>query len=143
MPSETPSPQISDEEEKVDHPAKVVRLATMTAGLLEELRRSDLDEFGCQRLQAIYATAGGEVSDGLSGDLRNELERMRPKIEGGTASESELRIAHAQLVGWLEGLVQGMQAAVAIRQLAAQSQQSEPSPPSIQQTPLSRDASYL
>lgn len=94
----------------------------MVASLLVELRRCSLDEEGRERLQHIYQSAVDEISSGLSPDLQNELERMRPHLDDGAASESELRVAHAQLVGWLEGLVHGMQAAVAAQQLADQSQ---------------------
>ncbi|MGZ6772866.1 MAG: proteasome activator, partial [Mycobacteriaceae bacterium] len=39
-----------------------------------------------------------------------------------TPSESELRIAQAQLVGWLEGLFHGIQTAIYAQQMAARAQ---------------------
>ena len=104
--------------ESVEQPAKVMRIGTMVKQLLEEVRAAPLDEAGRLRLKEIYETSVAELSKGLSSDLRDELARMAPPFEEGTPSSSELRVAQAQLVGWLEGLFHGIQAAL----MAARSQ---------------------
>ncbi|MBO0692160.1 MAG: DUF2587 domain-containing protein [Acidimicrobiaceae bacterium] len=132
----------------IEEPAKVVRVATMVSALLEELRRSHLDNMSREQIQLIYASALTELSGGLSDDLRSELERMRPSLPEAPASEAQLRIAHAQLVGWLEGLLNGLQAAVAAKQLTNQARveqlQNEQQPsPSQQPGAAGPNASYL
>lgn len=107
----------------VEEPAKVMRIGTMIKQLLEEVRHAPLDEQSRSRLREIYETSVKELSDGLSSDLQEELDRLvSPFAEGAVPSEAELRIAHAQLVGWLEGLFHGIQAAVFAQQAALQSQ---------------------
>lgn len=108
--------------ESIDQPAKVMRIGTMVKTLLEEVRAAPLDEAGRARLKEIYETSLQELSAGLSPDLRDELARMSPPFEGETPSNSELRIAQAQLVGWLEGLFHGIQAALMAQQMAARAQ---------------------
>ena len=108
--------------ESVEQPAKVMRIGTMVKQLLDEVRAAPLDEAGRTRLREIYETSLVELSSGLSPDLREELARMAPPFEGDTPSNSELRIAQAQLVGWLEGLFHGIQAALMAQQMAARSQ---------------------
>ena len=108
--------------ESVEQPAKVMRIGTMVKQLLEEVRAAPLDEAGRLRLKEIYETSVAELSKGLSPDLRDELARMAPPFEEGTPSSSELRVAQAQLVGWLEGLFHGIQAALMAQQMAARSQ---------------------
>jgi len=108
--------------ESVDQPAKVMRIGTMVKQLLDEVRAAPLDEAGRARLKEIYETSLAELSAGLSPDLREELARMSPPFAGDTPSNSELRIAQAQLVGWLEGLFHGIQAALMAQQMAARAQ---------------------
>lgn len=115
----------SDEEvdETVDHPAKVMRIGTMLKQLLEEVRNASLDEASRERLREIYDTSVSELGSALSPDLREELGRLALPFSGDMPpSSSELQIAKAQLVGWLEGLVQGMQAMMFAQQMAAQQQ---------------------
>jgi hypothetical protein len=107
--------------ETVEQPAKVMRIGSMIKQLLEEVRQSPLDEQARHRLAEIYEQSVRELADGLSPDLRDELGRMSLPL-GETPSEAELRVAQAQLVGWLEGLFQGIQATLFAQQVAAQSQ---------------------
>jgi hypothetical protein len=118
------APEAEDSvDETVDHPAKVMRIGTMMKQLLEEVRVATLDDPSRDRLRDIYDTSISELGSALSPDLRDELGRLAlPFSAGGTPSSSELQIAKAQLVGWLEGLVQGMQAMLFAQQMAAQQQ---------------------
>ncbi|MEO0495700.1 MAG: proteasome activator [Actinomycetota bacterium] len=110
-------------DETVDHPAKVMRIGAMMKQLLEELRTMDLDEPSRHRLRDIYDTSVEELGGALSPDLREELDRLAlPFSADETPTAAELQIAKAQLVGWLEGLVQGMQAMLFAQQMAAQQQ---------------------
>ena len=112
-----------DVDETVDHPAKVMRIGTMMKQLLEEVRSASLDEASRGRLREIYGTSIEELGSALSPDLRDELSRLAlPFSAEETPSTAELQIAKAQLVGWLEGLVQGMQAMLFAQQMAAQQQ---------------------
>ncbi|GAA5189455.1 bacterial proteasome activator family protein [Rugosimonospora acidiphila] len=106
----------------VEQPAKVMRIGSMIKQLLEEVRAAPLDEAGRQRLTEIHRRSIHELEDGLAPELREELERLSLPFEQGTPSESELRIAQAQLVGWLEGLFHGIQAALVAQQMAARVQ---------------------
>ncbi len=96
--------------EAIQHPAKVMRIATMVRQLLEEVRHAGLDEASRSRMKDIYETSIHELSEVLSGDLKDELGRLSSPFDGDTPSDAELRVAHAQLVGWLEGLFHGIQA---------------------------------
>ena len=114
-----------DEEinETIDHPAKVMRIGTMLKQLLAEVRETDLDEASRQRLREIYETSVGEVGSALSPDLREELTRLAsPFDQPEPPSAVELQIAKAQLVGWLEGLIQGMKAMLLAQQMTAHQQ---------------------
>jgi hypothetical protein len=97
--------------EFVSQPAKLLRIAAMIRELLEEVRKSSPDEGGRKRLRAIYDKALAALREGLSEDLQKELETLTLPLDG-TSSESEIRLAQAQLVGWLEGLFHGIQAAL-------------------------------
>ena len=109
--------------EYVAEPAKVMRVGSMIKQLLEEVRATDLDEPSRQRLRAIYDTSIKELGSAVSPDLRDELERLAFPFAGdGTPSEVELRVAQAQLVGWLEGLFHGIQATLFAQQMAARQQ---------------------
>ena len=99
--------------ESVEQPAKVVRVGTMMRQLLEEVKSSPLDDQSRERLKEIYESSVAELGSALSDDLREELNRLASPFGAETSpSNDELRIAQAQLVGWLEGLIQGIQAAM-------------------------------
>jgi hypothetical protein len=107
----------------VEHPAKVMRIGSMIKQLLEEVRASPLDEAGRQRLTEIHRRSIIELEDGLAPELVDELDRLSlPFDPQHVPSEAELRIAQAQLVGWLEGLFHGIQAALVAQQMAARVQ---------------------
>lgn len=107
----------------IEQPAKVMRIGTMIKQLLEEVRSAPLDEAGRERLVEIHRRSITELEDGLATELRDELERISIDFsEGTTPTEAELRIAQAQLVGWLEGLFHGIQAALVAQQMAARLQ---------------------
>jgi hypothetical protein len=107
----------------IEQPAKVMRIGSMIKQLLEEVRAAPLDEASRGRLREIHQRSITELEDGLAPELREELERLSLPFEGDTPpSEAELRIAQAQLVGWLEGLFHGFQAAVVAQQMAARLQ---------------------
>jgi hypothetical protein len=112
--------------ETVEHPAKVMRIGSMIKQLLEEVRQAPLDEASRSRLKEVYETSVKELADGLSPDLREELARLSlPFNAEEIPSEGELRIAQAQLVGWLEGLFHGIQATLFAQQMAARNQLEE------------------
>jgi hypothetical protein len=107
----------------VNQPAKVMRIGNMIRQLLEEVRAAPLDEASRVRLKEIHAASVKELESGLSPELVDELERLTlPFTESEIPSESELRIAQAQLVGWLEGLFHGIQTALVAQQMAAHAQ---------------------
>ncbi len=107
----------------IEQPAKVMRIGSMIKQLLEEVRAAPLDEASRGRLREIHQRSITELEDGLAPELRDELERLSLPFEGETPpSEAELRIAQAQLVGWLEGLFHGIQAALVAQQMAARLQ---------------------
>jgi Protein of unknown function (DUF2587) len=107
----------------VEQPAKVMRIGTMIKQLLEEVRAAPLDEASRNRLREIHATSIRELEEGLAPELREELDRLTlPFNEGSAPSDAELRIAQAQLVGWLEGLFHGIQTALFAQQMAARAQ---------------------
>jgi hypothetical protein len=107
----------------IEQPAKVMRVGSMIKQLLEEVRAAPLDEASRQRLTEIHRRSITELEDGLAPELRDELERLSLPFEpGATPSEAELRVAQAQLVGWLEGLFHGIQAALVAQQMAARLQ---------------------
>jgi hypothetical protein len=107
----------------VEQPAKVMRIGTMIKQLLEEVRAAPLDEASRNRLREIHATSIRELEEGLAPELREELDRLTlPFNEDAVPSEAELRIAQAQLVGWLEGLFHGIQTALFAQQMAARAQ---------------------
>jgi len=108
--------------EAIEQPGKVMRIGTMVRQLLEEVRQAPMDEAGRARLKEIYEQSVRELSTGLSPDLAEELDRMALPFEARVPSEAELRVAQAQLVGWLEGLFHGIQATLVAQQMAARSQ---------------------
>ncbi|MBY3554146.1 bacterial proteasome activator family protein [Modestobacter lapidis] len=110
----------------VEQPAKVMRIGTMIKQLLEEVRAAPLDDASRNRLRDIHASSIRELEQGLAPELREELERITlPFAEDETPSDAELRIAQAQLVGWLEGVFHGIQTALFAQQMAARAQLEE------------------
>lgn len=132
-------PEVADSSADVDEstaavsePAKVMRIGSMIRQLLEEVRQSPLDEPGRDRLRNIYEQSVDELGSALSDDLREELGRLsHPFDQEGVPSEAELRVAQAQLVGWLEGLFHGIQAAVFAQQAVARQQLDQMRQPAI------------
>jgi hypothetical protein len=107
----------------VQQPAKVMRIGTMIKQLLEEVRAAPLDDASRSRLREIHSTSIRELEDGLAPELRDELQRLAlPFSEDTVPTDAELRIAQAQLVGWLEGLFHGIQTALFAQQMAARAQ---------------------
>lgn len=107
----------------VEQPAKVMRIGTMIKQLLEEVKAAPLDDASRSRLREIHATSITELEDGLAPELRDELRRLAlPFSDDSVPSDAELRIAQAQLVGWLEGLFHGIQTALFAQQMAARAQ---------------------
>lgn len=107
----------------VQQPAKVMRIGTMIKQLLEEVKAAPLDDASRNRLRDIHTTSIRELEEGLAPELRDELERLAlPFSDDKVPSDAELRVAQAQLVGWLEGLFHGIQTALFAQQMAARSQ---------------------
>lgn len=113
-----------EESEEVQHPAKVMRIGAMIKQLLEEIRRAPVDEAGRARLAEIHSSSLEELSASVSPDLRDELKRLTsPFLEAAMPpTEAEIRVAQAQLVGWLEGLFHGIQATLFAQQMEARQQ---------------------
>jgi proteasome activator-like protein len=110
--------------ETITEPAKLLRIASMVRELLEETRHASMDEAGRARLVEIYHRSVEELGGSVSQDLKDELQELVPPLDG-VPSESEMRVAQAQLVGWLEGLFHGIQAAMFAQQMAARQQFEE------------------
>ncbi|MEP7018610.1 MAG: bacterial proteasome activator family protein [Actinomycetota bacterium] len=108
--------------ELIEQPAKVMRIGAMVKQLLEEVRSAPLDEAGRTRLAEIHRRSISELEQGLAPELIDELERITLPFTDDAPSDAELRIAQAQLVGWLEGLFHGIQTALFAQQMAAQQQ---------------------
>ncbi len=109
--------------DQVEQPAKVMRIGSMIRQLLEEVKSAPLDEASRNRLKDIHKASIRELEAGLAPELVEELERLAlPFSDDQTPSEGELRIAQAQLVGWLEGLFHGIQTAIYAQQMAARAQ---------------------
>ncbi len=117
-------PQQGRPAETITEPAKLLRIASMVRELLDETRQASLDDPGRARLRKIYDRSVGELREVLSPDLQEELDSLAPPMEG-IPSESEIRVAQAQLVGWLEGLFHGIQAAMFAQQASARAQFEE------------------
>lgn len=112
--------------EAVLEPTKLIRIASMTRALLEEVRQADIDEAGRERLREVHQRSLAEMEDVLSSDLLTEFKAIFEPIDGDRVpSESEIRIAQAQLIGWLEGLFHGIQASLMSQQMAAKAQLAE------------------
>ncbi len=106
----------------VEQPAKVMRIGSMIRQLLEEVKAAPLDEASRNRLKDIHQSSIKELEAGLAPELVEELQRLSLPFAEGTPSDAELRIAQAQLVGWLEGLFHGIQTAIYAQQMAARAQ---------------------
>ncbi|MCB0989945.1 MAG: bacterial proteasome activator family protein [Acidimicrobiales bacterium] len=129
-----PQDDVEEQLESISEPAKVMRIGAMIKQLLEEVRQAPLDEAGRERLAQVYDTSIRELSAALSPDLREELDRLTDPFEqGDIPTEAELRIAQAQLVGWLEGLFHGIQAALFAQQMAARQQLDQMRQPALPQ----------
>lgn len=111
----------------IEHPGKLMRIAMMVREMLEEVRRAPLDQDAREHLGRIHGRVIAELKQGLSGALAEEFERIALPLtsDGSPPTDAELRIAQAQLLGWLEGLFQGIQAAIATQQVAAAAQLEE------------------
>lgn len=123
MNDQATEPEIVDP--SVSQPTKLIRIASMTRATLDEVRQAPLDEAGRKRLLAVYNSTITELKEVLSEDLQEELDEIFMPLTSQVPSESELRIAQAQLVGWLEGLFHGIQASLWTQQMAAQAQLQE------------------
>jgi hypothetical protein len=102
----------------IEHPAKLLRIASMIRELVEEARQAGLDEQARERLRNIYGRSLEELKESLSEDLQRELEELMAPL-ASSSSDSEVRVAQAQLLGWLEGLFHGIQAALWSQQMQA------------------------
>ena len=126
---QSPDERTADPREQVtalvEQPAKVMRIGTMIKQLLDEVRSAPLDDAARTRLAEIHQRSLHELEEGLSPELVDELERITLPFSDGAPSDAELRIAQAQLVGWLEGLFHGIQTALVAQQMAAQAQLSQ------------------
>ncbi len=123
-PEKTSAPA-NEKQPPFTEPTKIIRIASMTRAMLEEVRHAPLDPAGRRRLLDIHERSLDELADVLSDELKDEFTEIFQPLTSPTPTESELRIAQAQLVGWLEGLFHGIQASLMSQQLAAQSQLSE------------------
>jgi hypothetical protein len=106
----------AEQDQRIEHPAKIIRIGTMAGHLLDEVRRADLDETSRDRMREIYETSVQELAEVLPTELRSELEEITVPIGDGVPTDAELRVAQAQLVGWLQGLFQGIQASLVAQQ---------------------------
>ena len=114
-----------EEDAAVSQPTKLIRIASMTRAMLDEARQAPLDEGGRKRLATVHARSVDELREVLSPDLQDEFDEIMIPLNTENTSESELRVAQAQLIGWLEGLFHGIQASLWSQQMAAQHQLQE------------------
>lgn len=122
----TGEPDSAEREQPVSEPTKLIRMASMTRAMLDEVRQAPLDEGGRNRLAEVHSRSIEEMRGVLSPDLLEEFDGiMIPLPDDDKVTEAELRVAQAQLIGWLEGLFHGIQASLWTQQMAAQSQLAE------------------
>ncbi|MEY2425020.1 MAG: hypothetical protein QOI61_592 [Actinomycetota bacterium] len=135
----------ADNSETVNQPAKLMRIGSMLKQLLDEARAAPLDEKARIRLREIYETSVRELAEGLSSDLQTELASLALPFDADAPSDAELRVAQAQLVGWLEGLFHGIQATLFAQQMAARNELEQMRRPAIGQGPdgEQRPGTYL
>jgi Protein of unknown function (DUF2587) len=142
--AEDPARSVTD---MVEQPDKVMRIGNMIRQLLDEVKSAPLDDASRQRLRSIHQASIAELKDGLAPELVDELDRITlPFSDDSTPSDAELRIAQAQLVGWLEGLFHGIQTALFAQQMAARAQLEQmrralPAGPAPDEPPTSPDGS--
>ena len=122
VPAEISQPVAFEEEEMVSQPAKLMRIASMAKQLLEEVRMAPLDDASRIRMKEIYHESIRQLEGTLSPELAKELDRLAIPFDDGAPSDAELRVAQGQLVGWLAGLFQGIQATLFVQQVATQRQ---------------------
>jgi hypothetical protein len=122
VPTDVAQPLSDDDVEAVSQPAKLMRIASMAKQLLEEVRAAPLDDASRKRMSEIYRESIRQLAQTLSPELADELERLTIPFDSDTPSDAELRVAQGQLVGWLAGLFQGIQATLFVQQMAAQRQ---------------------
>jgi hypothetical protein len=122
VPAEISQPGGFAEEEMVSQPAKLMRIASMAKQLLEEVRLAPLDDASRTRMKEIYHESIRQLEDTLSPELARELDRLAIPFDDGAPTDAELRVAQGQLVGWLAGLFQGIQATLFVQQVATQRQ---------------------
>jgi hypothetical protein len=122
VPAEIAQPGPSEEEEVVSQPAKLMRIASMAKQLLEEVRMAPLDDASRTRMKEIYHESIRQLEGTLSPELAAELDRLAIPFDEGPPTDAELRVAQGQLVGWLAGLFQGIQATLFVQQVATQRQ---------------------
>jgi hypothetical protein len=116
---------ISEEASAIRSPSKLIRIASMTRAMLEEVRHAPLDDQGRARLAAVHGATLNELREMLPDELLDEFNEIMVPLDRQSPSEAELRIAQAQLIGWLEGLFHGIQASLFSQQMAAQAQLQE------------------
>jgi hypothetical protein len=116
---------VTDDGEQVTRPTKLIRIASMVRQMLDEVRRAPLDDAGRRRLREIHEKSLEELETVLSPELQKELDEVVLPFQSETPTDAELRLAQAQLVGWLEGLFHGIQATLFTQQAMAQSQLDE------------------
>lgn len=116
---------LEQESPPVSEPTKLIRIASMTRAMLDEARQAPIDEGGRVRLAEVHSKSVDELRDVLSEELQEEFNEIMVPLNKTDASESELRIAQAQLIGWLEGLFHGIQASLWSQQMQAQGQLKE------------------
>lgn len=123
---ETDPPQVVEHDEpQIAAPNKLIRIASMTRAMLEEARQAPLDEGGRKRMAIVHARSVDELRDVLSSELQEEFEEIMVPLNEEGATEAELRVAQAQLIGWLEGVFHGIQASLWSQQMTAQTQLAE------------------
>jgi len=132
------------EQPAVVEPAKVLRIGSMVKQLLEEVRQAPLDDASRERLVEVYERSVVELSEALSPDLQHELHRLALTFDDDSVpSDAELRVALAQLVGWLEGLFHGIQATLFAQQAAARQQIEQMRQLPAREMPAERPGTYL
>ncbi len=119
------APEGEQSEPPVSQPTKLIRIASMTRAMLEEVRHAPLDDGGRKRLANVHSRSLDELREILSPELLDEFDEIMVPLDQAGVTEAELRIAQAQLIGWLEGLFHGIQASLWSQQMAAQSQLAE------------------
>jgi len=117
--------EVAEETPDVTQPSKLIRIASMTRAMLDEARQAPLDDGGRQRMAKVHARSVDELRDVLSPDLQDEFNEIMVPLNDDSASESELRVAQAQLIGWLEGVFHGIQASLWTQQVSAQTELAE------------------